>query len=321
MRINIQLPKGFLDAEMRCGYQVTAEMKRIWAVELDLLYEFQRVTNKYGIKYIAEGGTMLGAVRHKGFIPWDDDIDLMMMRDEYERFCKIAPNEFKHPYFFQTEYTDPGCLRCHAQLRNSETTAILSNEINGHFKYNQGIFIDIFPLDAVPDNENEWNNECKKAQETYERMCFFANISSLFIPNRSISNYRLKHLLHTFGNPIWRILAHIYFIKYEKECKKHNHLMTNKLSTFCWGYKYKKFHRDRLDHLETTMMDFEFLKIPVCKNYNHALTQAFGDWHKFVIGGAIHNNIFFDTEKSYKYYLSNPHMVVFKDNPTCLTSR
>ena len=74
---------------------------------------------------------------------------------------------------------------------------------------------------------------------------------------------------------------------------------------YCWGYKYKKFHRDRIDHLETILMDFEFIKVPVCKNYDHALTQVFGDWHKYVIGGSIHNQIFFDTEKSYTYYLNN----------------
>ena len=304
MQIKIQLPKGFLNPERRCGYEVTAEMKKVWAVELDLLYEFQRVADKYGIKYIANGGTMLGAVRHGGFIPWDDDIDIMMMREEYEKLCKIAPKEFKYPYFFQTEYTDPGFLRCHAQLRNSETTAILANELNGHFKFNQGIFIDIFPLDAVPDDEREWNYECKKAQKTYERMCTFANISSQFIPNKSKSNYWLKYMLHSMGSPIWKILAHTYFMKYEKECKKYNHLMTKKLSIFCWGYKYKKFHRDRVDHLETIMMNFEFLRIPVCKNYDHALSQVFGDWHKFVVGGSIHNHIIFNTEKSYIHYLN-----------------
>ena len=90
MNIKIDLPDRFLDAEVRDGYQVTSEMKRIWAVELDLLCEFQRVTDKYGIKYIAEGGTMLGAVRHGGFIPWDDDVDIMMMRDDYDKLCNIA---------------------------------------------------------------------------------------------------------------------------------------------------------------------------------------------------------------------------------------
>ena len=303
MQIKIQLPKEFLNAEMRCGYLVTAEMKKVWAVELDLLCEFQRVTNKYGIKYLANGGTMLGAVRHKGFIPWDDDIDIMMMRDEYDRLCQIAPKEFKHPYFFQTEYTEPGSFRCHAQLRNSETTAIIKSEQNGICKFNQGIFLDIFPLDAVPDEESEWQKESKKAQKLYERMFHFSHLSSLYNPNKTAPHYRIKQILHSIGKSIFGIVAHHYFIKYEKECKKYNHIQTNKISLYCWGYKYKRLHRDRADHIETILMDFEFLKVPVCKNYDHALTQVFGDWHKYVIGSSLHGDIFIDTEKSYTYYI------------------
>lgn len=305
MHIKIQLPKGFLDEEVRNGFKITTEMKKIWAVELDLLCEFQRVANKYGIRYIANGGTMLGAVRHGGFIPWDDDIDLMMMRKEYDKLCEIALKEFHYPYFFQTEYTDPGSLRCHAQLRNSETTAILSDERNGHFNFNQGIFIDIFPLDAVPDDDKIWQIECNKAQKLYEQMCTFSNLSSHYIPEKSKRYYWIKNFLHTIGTPIFSYFAHRNFVKYEKECKKYNNTPTKKLSLYCWGYKYKKFHRDRIDHLETIMMDFEFVKVPVCKNYDHALSQLFGDWHKFVIGGSVHNDIFFDTEKPYTYYIGN----------------
>lgn len=313
MQIKIQLPKGFLRPEIRCGYGVSTEKKKVWAVELDLLTEFQRVANKYDLKYIANGGTMLGAVRHKGFIPWDDDIDIMMMREEYDKLCEIASIEFKHPYFFQTEYTDPGSFRCHAQLRNSETTAILTNEINGHFKYNQGIFIDIFPLDAVPDNEIEWQKESNKAQKLYERMYHLSNISSLYMPNKTLPHYRIKQILHCIGNPIFTLLARSYFKKYEKECKKYNKNNTNKISIYSWGYKYTKFHRDRVDHEETILMDFEFLKIPVCKNYDHALSQVFGNWHEYVIGGSIHDSIFFDTEKPYTFYLDNPHMIIYKN--------
>ena len=80
-------------------------------------------------------------------------------------------------------------------------------------------------------------------------------------------------------------------------------MRTNKISLYCWGYKYKKLHRSRADHEETIMMPFEFLKVPVCKNYDHALTEVFGDWHKFVIGSSIHQNILFDTEKPYTDYI------------------
>lgn len=303
VNLRIQLPDAFLDEEERCGYIVSKQMKQVWAVELDLLNEFQRVAEKHGIKYIANGGTMLGAVRHHGFIPWDDDIDLMMMRGEYDKLCKIAEQEFHYPYFFQTEYTDPGSMHCHAQLRRSDTTAMLKTEMAGNLTFNQGIFIDIFPLDAVPDDVKEWEKECKIAQYYYERKCSFANLSSLYIPNPLDTKLWIKKLLHVLGSPLFAWLARKYFVNYEEECKKYNHLPTKKMSLYCWGYKYKKMHRSRADHEETVMMDFEFLKVPVCKNYDHALMEIFGNWHQFVRGGSLHGDILFDTERPYTYYL------------------
>ena len=177
--LKLKLPEGFLDEETRCGFTVTKKMKEVWAVELDLLAELLRVCNKNNIKIFASGGTMLGAVRHQGFIPWDDDIDMMMFRDDYERLCEIAGSEFQYPYFFQTEYTDPGSLRGHAQLRNSLTTGILESEL-GKRKFNQGIFLDIFPLDVVTDNEEDFQKQGKNVEKYKKLTRKYAGMSTRF---------------------------------------------------------------------------------------------------------------------------------------------
>ena len=104
--LKLQIDSSFFLQEERDNYVVSPKMKKIWAVELDLLNEFARVCEENGLKWFAHAGTMLGAVRHKGFIPWDDDIDLIMPREDYERFCRIAPVAFSNPYFFQNEQTD-----------------------------------------------------------------------------------------------------------------------------------------------------------------------------------------------------------------------
>ena len=147
----MEFPNGFYQEEERCGYTIPATMKRVWAVELDLLEKLQDVCARHGLRYFACGGTLLGAIRHKGFIPWDDDIDVVMFREDYEKLLEIAPLEFTEPYFFQTAFNDQKYSRGHAQLRNSNTTAILHTE-KGCYTFNQGIFLDIFPLDAVPDD-------------------------------------------------------------------------------------------------------------------------------------------------------------------------
>ena len=83
--IKIKLPEHFLEKEVRCGYSVTEKAKKIWAVELDLLAEFDRVCRKHDINYQIFAGTLLGAVRHEGFSPWDDDVDVCLLRGDYEK--------------------------------------------------------------------------------------------------------------------------------------------------------------------------------------------------------------------------------------------
>ena len=95
--MKLKIDDSFYQEEERCGYLVSAKMKRIWAVELDLLYQLQQICEKYGIKYYASGGTILGAERHKGMIPWDDDIDIMMLRDQYDLLCQHRTKQIDLP--------------------------------------------------------------------------------------------------------------------------------------------------------------------------------------------------------------------------------
>ena len=90
VELEIKLPEGFLEEEVIDGVKVDRKTKEIWAVEMDLYFQLRRVCEKYGLKYFADGGTLLGAVRHKGFIPWDDDMDFAMKRDDYEKLCPWA---------------------------------------------------------------------------------------------------------------------------------------------------------------------------------------------------------------------------------------
>ena len=102
--LQIDLPQNFLDEEEISGYLVTSQMKEVWAVELDLMAQLDRVCRENGLTYFAGAGTLLGAVRHHGFIPWDDDMDFYMLREDYNKLIGLA-NEFKEPYFLQNTYS------------------------------------------------------------------------------------------------------------------------------------------------------------------------------------------------------------------------
>ncbi len=124
------------------------ELRRMQLLQLDMLAELDRVCRKNKIQYTILGGTLLGAVRHKGFIPWDDDIDVVMLREEYEKFKKVANQLDPQICWFQDHSTEPEYRWGFAKLRRTGTEYVRPGK--EHMKCRTGVFMDIFPLDDVP---------------------------------------------------------------------------------------------------------------------------------------------------------------------------
>jgi len=127
-------------------------LRRLQLLELELLNEVKRICEKHRIHYTIVAGTLLGAVRHGGFIPWDDDADIGMLREDYERFREVCIRELDADrYYFQDHRATAGYRWGYGKLRMKGT---LFRQIGrDHMPYGQGVFIDIFPLDAVPDGQ------------------------------------------------------------------------------------------------------------------------------------------------------------------------
>lgn len=130
--------------------ELTPEMlRRLQMIELELLVEVDRICKKCGIRYQIIAGTMLGAARNGGFIPWDDDADVALLRSEYERFREACATELDESrYYFQDMRATPGYRWGYGKLRRKRT--LFLREHQEHMPYEQGVFIDVFPLDAVP---------------------------------------------------------------------------------------------------------------------------------------------------------------------------
>lgn len=128
-------------------------IEKLHKTQFEILVEFDRICKKYNLTYFLAYGTLLGAVRHKGFIPWDDDIDTLMPYKDFIKLQKIPASEWEYPFFLQHSGTDKNYPLCFAKVRNSNTTLITDGM--AHLDINQGVDIDIYPLIFLADDLKE----------------------------------------------------------------------------------------------------------------------------------------------------------------------
>ena len=122
-------------------------------IMLDMLVEFDAICKKHNLQYWLDSGTLLGAVRHKGFIPWDDDIDISMPIEDYLTFQKIAVDELSSDIFLQTKQSDKSFLFDYMKLRSNRASIIEFHEKDKEINYHQGIFVDIFPMLSISNTK------------------------------------------------------------------------------------------------------------------------------------------------------------------------
>ena len=313
VNLKLEIPDSFFDEEVRDGYLVTSQMKKVWAVELDLLAEAMRVMDKFSIRYYAIGGTLLGAVRHRGFIPWDDDIDIALPRRDYEVLKQIAPKEFSAPYFFQEEKNSPGLLCGHAKLRNSETTMIHSNHLKdgvGALSFNMGVFIDFFPMDNLPDDiveREKWLKELRSIARKAWHLRMFTH------RGRIIGDHKMKYVLQSFYLSSLIRNPDYFFDKYEDLLSKYANESTTQVCAYCQYCRDKSkenrfiWENKDLDVNKLVLLPFEMLKLPCPVEYDSVLTRNYGNWHKKVQAQSQHGSAsesFYDVDNPYTRYLN-----------------
>ncbi len=288
---------NFFQEEERSGFLVTEKRKKVWAAGLRMLELFDTVCRKYDLKYFVYYGTLLGAVRHQGFVPWDDDIDVVMLREDYEKFQAVAPAEIQEPYFFQNSYTDR-LLWPFSKIRDSRTTAIEPKfaKVEG---FHQGIFMDIFPLDSVPDGKNMQFPVIEEIQK------LLWNI--VMIPRQvlvELSGGKEMILDPGFIVDLVKEDVRYRFRVFEEFMASHfgeteqvNYILYEMYPTHYRSTKLKWFQ-------ETVYLPFEHLRVPAPAEYDQILTQSYGDYHKPVRGGTEHEDIILEPEIPYGEYLA-----------------
>ena len=292
-----------LDEEKRGDYLVSKETKKLWAVDLSILVELERVCTKYGLKYYADGGTLLGAVRNRGFIPWDDDIDIQMMSDDFNFLCSIAELEFKEPFFFQYYKSEEGCPPWHAKLRRSDTTGFTEYEKKYKPLWNHGIFIDIFPLYGIPDKEREFKWQCsrlkllRKVMTGYEH--WYAYITT---GKKAFKPWEREMLLWRFCRCF--ISPETLFKQYLRICSEAGN-ETRRVGVTSFQPGDPNLIWDREMFSKIVQLPFEDRMIPCPIQYDARLRVQYGDYMVERKGTERHSSLIFDADIPYIEYEKN----------------
>lgn len=239
-------------------------LKELQKIELEILLEVDRLCKKHNIRYFLVSGTLLGAVRHKGFIPWDDDVDICMPIKDYYKFCKIAKKELDHNFFlqnFETDFTN----KWPAKIRKNGTTAIEKGFEKSIF--HQGIWIDVFPLIGV-NNDKEWIAKAYKKSDFSKNLLRKRQGAMKDFKTLPYDKKLLKFIPFKLVRLVVRIIISTVFKSHEKF----------EFCTYLWG-NAKISPRFKSDiFAEDCEVEFEGHMFPAPKRWDDYLKLVYGDY-------------------------------------------
>lgn len=254
-----------------------SKLRELQLVELDILLKVVTICNDFNLTYYISGGTLLGAVRHKGFIPWDDDIDIAMPRKDYEKFRAIASKKLPSGYLYRNFKNDTNLKICFSRVENS---SVQVKDTSARILEIRNAWIDIFPLDGVPNNR--LLRVLYKYKLLYLRLMVqysqFSRIVNQNLPNRKVHERILIRIGGIF--PFEKIICtRKYMNKLDTELQRYSN-SSDYYMNFLGIYKFNSVMKKEEIYQEGAEYEFEGHLFRGPKDFDKYLTQIYGNYMK-----------------------------------------
>ncbi len=244
------------------------ELKELQKIQQGLIAEVDRICKKHGIRYNMVGGTMLGAIRHKGYIPWDDDADIGFLREEYEKFREVCRTELDPEKYYMQDFRDtPGYRWGYGKLRRRGTEFVRLNQEKMPFE--KGISIDLMPFDNVPEDG--------MAQRIHFLKCFLYRKFFWSEVGKTEEKIWYKRLLYRCMSLVPEKTLKSGFEQFINECRQQKSALV-RILTFPTPKHVYGYHR--VWYEELAEYPFEDMLLPGAKDYDGYLTVKYGDYMK-----------------------------------------
>lgn len=294
----LNITEDFLKEEIRCDFTVPELMKRTWAAQMKVLYQLQEFFKEHGLTYYAEVGTLLGAVRHKGFVPWDDDIDICMKRSDYMRFIELA-DKLPYPLRAKSIYNVDTFKNFHAVVSNTRKTKLDWDEERIEMYYGCPFIlsIDVFPFDYIP-----------RDKDTRDLQRLLYNIAYVLV-----HRYDKEHDTEQYEKDVAVLEQHVGG-KFDRSRPLLPQLtrLADRIASMCGeadadliDYYPKMVEavnpslHDKRCYESTVMLPFECMEVAAPVLYKQATREIYGDYEVFVKGGGSHEYPFYKGQLEY----------------------
>lgn len=254
-------------------YELT--MKEIQSGSFEILRAVSKICDDQGLTYYLAYGTLIGAIRHKGFIPWDDDIDIWMPREDYKKLIDyfVENKEETFPYELFSVYNNKDYP--YEISRISDSRYVL--EVDNEAPYGIGLFIDIYPLDGVGNNEEEYTKLKNKASK-YSSLCF---LSTRLKFEKGSTKGRIKSAIKLPAFLYSKLMGKKYWInKLETMANESDYQSSAYIGALVWGHDGIKAIFPKEWFSETSAVEFEGIMFKAPKEYDKILSRLYGDYMK-----------------------------------------